>query len=469
MSGISSAFNVARSGLALNSHWSELVSGNIANADNPDYGRRTLSRETTSEGAVLVSGVARAGSASLTRMYREETARMTRQESLATGLVAYTNALGTLDDPSSPMQLLNQFQTSYDFLFNDPGQTSLQQATLQSAQALTRGLNRISNNLDTATGETLQRLTSDITETNKLMEQVARLNTQLTKTQENSALYVTLQDQQTQALNRLAEFADIKVDFGAQGTVEVRTMTGALLVQRDTVHKLAYDEGSKVLTAGGIDVSPSRGIGIKGGRLAGHVELLTDTLPVIRLQLDEFARALVETFEGADGSLGVGDAGLFTDAGAAYDPAALTGLAGRIRVNDAVDPSAGGALWRLRDGIGAATAGTYGDTTQIAAFVDAMDGPQTFDGGTGLPTGIALSEFGAAMLAAQQNTRARAQESFENYAASTASIDDARLNAQGVSLDDELQQLLLIEKSYAANAQVITSLTAMLDALLAAT
>ena len=152
MSGINSAFNIARSGLTINSQWSEIVSGNIANAGNADYGRRTLSRTSTESGNVLATGVQRAADASLTRMYREELARAMRQDALSTGLTAYTTGLGSLDDPNSPMQLLNQFQTSFDFLFNDPGQTSLQQATLQSAQSLARGLNRVSNNLDTAVG-----------------------------------------------------------------------------------------------------------------------------------------------------------------------------------------------------------------------------------------------------------------------------------------------------------------------------
>ncbi|GHF36257.1 flagellar hook-associated protein FlgK [Seohaeicola zhoushanensis] len=469
MSGITSAFNVARSGLAINSQWSEVVSGNIANADNPDYGRRTLNRASFSDGSVVATGVIRATDASLTRMFREEYGRMTRQEALSTGLTAYTTALGSIDDAGAPTQLLSQFQTSLDFLFNDPGQSSLQQAALQSAQALTRGLNRVSGDLDTATNETYQRLTSDMTEANKLMQQISDVNTKLARTEPNSALYVTLKDQQESALNQLSAYADIKISDGPQGSVNVRTTGGARLIDGTEVFNFEYDRGTGVLTAGGYEVTPGRAIGVSEGSIAGHVELLVTTLPKIRLQLDEFARGLIQTFENSDASIAPPAAGLFTDNGAAYDPASLTGLAGRISVNDAVNPNAGGALWRLRDGIGATTPGAQGESTQLGAFIDALDAPQSFDGASGLPTGIALSEFGAAMISAQQDIRARADEAFDNYAASAGSIDDARLNAQGVSLDDELQQLLMVEKSYAANAQVISALSDMLDALLAAT
>ena len=72
------------------------------------------------------------------------------------------------------------------------------------------------------------------------------------------------------------------------------------------------------------------------------------------------------------------------------------------------------------------------------------------------------------MIAYQQNVRAEANDQQQALVASTSSIDAARLNAQGVNIDDELQQLLLIEKTYAANSQVVSTLSQMLDSLLAA-
>ena len=468
MSGISSAFNFASAGLTMNAHWSEVVSGNIASADDPDYAKRSLSRMTLGDGVAMATGVTRSIDSSLTRMYHDELSRMTRQEALSTGLTAYTTGLGEIDDANSPMQLLTEFQTSLDFLFNDPGQTSLQSAALQSAQALTRGLNRVSGNLDTAVAETQQRLNADIADANRLLEDIAKQNKQLSQADPGTALYATLQDQQAATVSKLAEYADIKVDTDKNGLANVAAGNGMLLVERDKVFTLEYDVSTGQLTAGGYNVGPDSSFGISEGSIAGNVELLQDVLPQIRLQLDEFARALIQTFESADASLTPPAAGLFTDAGQAYDSASLEGLAGRIAVNDAVVPEAGGSLWRLRDGIGAATAGSSGDSSQLGAFIDALDGTQSFDGGTGLPSGLSLAEYGAAMIASQQDMRSQADKAFENHAASAASIDDARLNAQGVNIDDELQQLLQVEKSYSANAQVISTLSEMLDVLLAA-
>src|SRR3546814_20784822 len=78
-----------------------------------------------------------------------------------------------------------------------------------------------------------------------------------------------------------------------------------------------------------------------------------DIVPRLRHQADQLAAGLMATFEAADASLGTppADAGLFTDAGSAPDPASVPGLAGRIALTDLVKPTAGAALWRLQPGI----------------------------------------------------------------------------------------------------------------------
>ena len=56
----------------------------------------------------------------------------------------------------------------------------------------------------------------------------------------------------------------------------------------------------------------------------------------------------------------------------------------------------------------------------------------------------------------------------ETGAATFAAIAMERSSSEGVNIDDELQKLLAIEQSYAANSQVISALTRMMDTLLAA-
>src|SRR3546814_16667982 len=94
------------------------------------------------------------------------------------------------------------------------------------------------------------------------------------------------------------------------------------------------------------------------------------------------------TFEAADASLGTppADAGLFTDAGSALDPASVAGLAGRIAVNDLVTPTAGGDLWRLQSGIPTAAPLGSSERTQAACCLAPFDTALPFDPSPGFAT-----------------------------------------------------------------------------------
>ena len=465
--GISDAFNTSRIALATTGQWAELVSGNIANADNPNYGRRTLARATLASGAVIATGIRRETNSSLNRMYREELGRLTRQDTVAGALATYTASLGGVEDQRSPAKLLTAFQTNLDLLHNTPSDSAAQQATVQAAQSLTLGLNKLDRDLGTAMRETTTGLKDDLRQANDLLTRLADLNGRVMRLDEGSGQRATIDDQINAAVNELAALLDFQAEYGPGGDVSLMTTGGVRLLDEDQAFALAWNQGTGVLTAGGQEITPGVGNGLTEGTIAGRFELLTEVYPTMQLQLDDYARALIEGFTAADATVAPGQPGLFTDAGAAFTPP-LEGLAGRIAVNAAVRPDAGGAFWRIRDGMGAATQGPQGSAGQIGAFIDMLDAPQGFDPDSGLPTGVSLATYAAALVADQQSTRGRAQDAAEGLMASASAMDAARLNAQGVNIDDELQQLLLIEKGYAANSQVVSTLSDMLDSLLAA-
>jgi len=72
------------------------------------------------------------------------------------------------------------------------------------------------------------------------------------------------------------------------------------------------------------------------------------------------------------------------------------------------------------------------------------------------------------MISDQKLVQVQAQEKLHELGGRAEAVEAARQSVQGVNLDTELQKLTLIEQSFAANAQVMQSLTQMLDSLLAA-
>ena len=160
-----------------------------------------------------------------------------------------------------------------------------------------------------------------------------------------------------------------------------------------------------------------------------------------------------------------GAPGLFTDRGGAFNPLTEAGLAGRLTINAAADPAQGGQLWRLRDGLGAATQGNVGDTTLLTAMTDAMQAARVPASGPFI--GAARSAAGLAADVLSNISGQRQQADIRQSYATTrqAAMTELQL-ADGVDTDAEMQDLLVIEQAYAANARVIQTIDSLIQTLI---
>lgn len=470
---LTDALNASRSGLVATQTWSQLTARNIANANTDGYVRKDISfgtRTLGGGGTVQVTEIRREIDGSLTRMYRGENSKMAKYQAIYEGIGEYTATLGQPSDEFSPASRLTQFQTSLDTLVNSPGNAGAQRGVLDSAQALATSLNTASDTLGRVQGEVSREIKYDVSDVNRALYKIADLNRQLSGNGTVSVAGADMQDEIDRQIQKISQIMDVRVSHGTDGQVNLYTAGGSALIEGDKVSDVRYDEPSGKLYAGQTEITPNSSStrGFENGSLAGLFSLKDDVLPRYQLQLDEFARSLVQGFEGADASLSAGQAGLFTDAGAAYDSTKLQGLAGRIAVNDAVKPDKGGTLSRLRDGIGASTSGPAGDATQLNAFAAVFDQPLTIDPATKLPDGMTLADYASNMVAAQHVEGSRAQTNYNTSRTTAETVDASRQSVQGVNIDDELQKMMVIQQSYAANSKMMTTVMNMIDTLLQA-
>ena len=201
-----------------------------------------------------------------------------------------------------------------------------------------------------------------------------------------------------------------------------------------------------------------------GGSLEAQFRLRDQTLPDIQANLDNIAADLLRRFEdvGVDPTTAPGDPGLLTDRGAALDPLDITGLSFRLQVNTAVDPAQGGAVARLRDGLAAAVPGPVGEGAQLDRFLSALRTPTSMTAGGAERT---VAGHLADYVADVGQKRLMAEENLSFDMARQTTLKSAEL-AGGVDSDQELQNLLRIEQSYAANARVLQTLDAMIRRLM---
>jgi flagellar hook-associated protein 1 FlgK len=204
-----------------------------------------------------------------------------------------------------------------------------------------------------------------------------------------------------------------------------------------------------------------------GGSLSAFFEVRDRIVPEFDAEMDRYANDLIERFRDLmpPAALDASGNGLFVDG----NPGALTGLASRIQINAAVDLAlAGGAVWRLRDGLGAAVPGNEGFGAYLQGLSDAMGNPRT-------PTGFVSQNAanGGATMASEiaaffAGRAARSDEDRAYLNARQAVLAERETNAIGVDTDNELQSLILVEQSYAANARVLTVVDTLMKLLLEA-
>lgn len=469
---INNAFVSSRSGLAATAAWSEVTANNIANAERVGYVRRGISLASGPNGSgVQVTGIRRDVDGALDRMHRQEMARTATQDGVADGLKVYTTLLGKPGDPMSLSGRLTTLQSRLDALSNDPAQASLQRAALDAAASMTSGLNATARTLLEAAETTQAGIHVDAETMNRLLVETAEINRAIALREPGTRDNAGLEDALANQLDEMAVLVDLRIQRGADGSIVVYTANGTPLVEGRTVHSLRFDDDTGKLFAGEAEITPYApgARGFDEGRLAGRFALLNDVLPRMQLQLDETAGMLVQSFTAADSSLAAGEPGLFTDNKAAYVPANASGLAARISINTEVRGPDGDALWRMRDGMGAAaTPGPESDSTQVEGMIAAFSKTYALSPEAGLGDESRLIDIVPALVADQQVAFTSASSRGDALRAGAQALESARLGFQGVNVDDELQQLVAIEQSYAANAIMMRTLGEMIDTLLAA-
>ena len=469
---LSGALNSATAGLHTTQGQSRIAADNVSNAMTPGYVRREAVLVTASggQGGAVISEVRREVDATLQRMSRLENSRMTQYQSIQEGLTTYTAYLGQPGDGTSPADRFNDFQNSLTTLVNMPSSNGAQTSVALAAEDLVRSVKGAATTLSTTLNDVNMEIRYEVADLNTALYQLRDLNASGSGFTPGSLEAAQFDEKVDTILDQISGIVDTRIHRSSNGSISLYTVSGAALLGGRVVQDVTFNPSDGTLMAGSQDITPFKdGVrGIQHGSLAGLSELKRETIPQFSQQLDEYARGLIQTFEEADASLAPGEAGLFTDNGIAFDPANITGLASRLQINSKISSTGEAEVWRIRNGLGATSPGAGSETVQINAFLAGLDTAMNAATGTGIPAEVTLRDFSAEMITSQAATRARAENDYNAAASAAEVVMSARRNSEGVNIDDEMQQLLLIEQSYAANSRVLTAVSEMIDTLIAA-
>ncbi|MEL6642561.1 MAG: flagellar hook-associated protein FlgK [Pseudomonadota bacterium] len=470
---LSTSLANALSGLNVQARAASVVSANIANATTEGYGRRELDIVTRQiGGGVRVEGVTRNVDEAVIGERRGADAGFGLADTRVSYLSSTLDIIGSPEDAGSLSGRLRQFESALIEASGRPDEPVRLANVLATAQSLSGEVNAISDGIQTLRQDADREIALQVGALNAGLEAVRDLNAAIAGFNGAGRDASALIDQRQVAIDQIASIVPLRELPRDDGKVALITEGGAILLDV-TAREIGFQQtpiitpdmtlASGALSPITIDGDPAAFDGpaasLAGGSLEALIRLRDETLPTQQARADAFARDLVDRFAdpALDATTAAGAAGLFTDRGAAFAPADLVGLAGRLEVNPAADPDQGGALWRLRDGLGATVEGPVGNGQLLGAYYDALTtvappADTTITTAARSTAGLASdlsSLIGGELLIAERDAEFR------------TALRDSLLQQErsgGVNTDDELQKLLLIEQSYAANARVIQTL-----------
>ena len=486
---LGSILSVARGAIFAHQTASAVVAQNIANAETEGYSRQRANLITgiptqMPYGAigtgVVVSGVTRMRSEALDVNYRSQASGLAgatvRQDVL-------TEVQGIFGEPQDQglADALDKFWSAWSDLSNSPSNGPAQAVVRQRGANLSAMLNQYASRLTEVTTNTAATLQSNITTANQLATQVASLNDEITSAESGGVQAPDLRDQRDRVADQLAKLTGARAMSQANGTYSI-VIGGTTIVDGSNARPMSV---SKTGNTYGVTVGTSPdAVQALGGEAGAMVTLLNTDLPAVGGKLDALAKGLVDgvnylhrqgwtaageqlqTARGVtmnwDPTLGATGPGIdFFDA-SHVDAASIalsadvladsSVIASGITQNGPADNSLALQMAALRDGTGMQSlSGSLGSNPIVGSNVSSTTSYAEFYRGVvtqlGLDTAAASTAFSASdALTSQAATR--------------------REQVFGVSMDEELTNLMRHQQAFSAAAKLVSTVDEMMQTVL---
>lgn len=477
---LTSALSNAKSGLVATARSADIVANNVANAMTEGYGRREVRLSASSLGGfgagVSVTSVERIINLSAMNERRMAEASLSFEQERSQFLKSLEFNIGGVDSPTSLNARFSDFEAALVGATSSPedeGQLSL---VLEAAQNLVVTINSAANDIQKSREQADTNIYEAVEALNSSLENIVSLNSQIRSQLASSGNANGLMDERQRIIDSISHIIPLKQVEGEFGTVKIMTQNGTTLADSSSARFSFYRTPTitpdMTLASGalsGLTISgASSSVGdvssiIDGGFLSSQFEV-RDTLSIQWTnEIDMISEDLISNFSDPilDTTLGT-SVGLFTDQGGSIMPGDEVGVSSRLEINPAVDPAQGGAIWRLRDGIGSLVQGPVGNTAILGGFLNVLQGKDPTGATDVSPSFVSKS---ITLVSSLSGARVSSENSQAFFEASRLAFASDELSV-AVDTDQELQSLLLIEQSYAANAQVLATIDEMLQSIL---
>ena len=448
MSGLNGSLSIALSALSVSQQELATTSNNVANANTPGYSREV---PVISAGDPIVEGSLSFGTGVVLQKIESlrdpileiQLNQQTQQQSkLDTSLTQLQQIQTQFASASSGIGAdISNFFNSLQQLSPDPSNLSLRQSVLTAAGNLATDFNTGAQNLKTQRSNLDLNVVQSVSQVNTLTTQIASVDRQIANLQSAHQDTTTLVDTQTSLIRQLSGLIDVSVIPTDQG-ITLATTNGTTLVSGLQSFALATERGSdgvQHIFSGTQDITNS----LKGGSLAGLIQVRDQEIPGLGNSLDQLATGLATGLNTANQSgfdlNGLAGGNLFV-----APPVGGAGAAGVLTVN-ITDPKL----------IAASSDGTTGSNGNLAVLSAVATQP--------LANGKTPIDSYSNLVFQVGNTTSNTSADAESSNLIVQQLQDQRGSVSGVSLDQEAANLIQYQTAYQAAARVVSAVDSLLS------
>ena len=458
MANIYGLLNIGESALLTQQRAIDITGNNIANVNTPGYSRQRLiikqnspiraDNMTISTGVTSDQKIQRFYDQFITAQLNGETESLGRWDAQKQALEKVElmfdesggNGLGTA---------LDDFFNAWQDLSNNPSGVAERTSLVSAGQYLASTFNETYNNLSSLREDIDTHVVNVVSDVNDMAARIAELNRKVTQVEVNGYNANDYRDERDQLVRDLSEQIDIQSFEDDDGNINVMVGNGKPLVDGVNTWQLTTADNSGVQdvmwqASDGttVDITAQ----IPSGELKGWIESRDTLISDYMTQLDTLA----------DGTR-TGVNGLHTTG---FD---LNGAAGVdfFTGTGAVDLAVNTSIVADSDLIAAAGAGEgLPGGNSIAIAIGDLQSTATMTGGS------TYSEYYSALVGKVGADVQTANFNYSHQNTMVQNLDNYRQEVSGVSLDEEMVNLVQFQQAYNAAAKLITTADDMMDTLM---
>lgn len=487
---------------------------NIANANTQGYTRQianltattpysipSMGRNLSLGSGVTLDTITRARDSFVDRQFREENSK---QQYWTSQQDTLTKVEGVLNEPSTNSLSgdMTKFWTSWSDLSKEPENMGARSVVRERALTLTQSFHNIDSQIASTQKDLDSNIRVQIGQINTYAKQIQELNVQIKNAEISGDNPNDLRDKREALVDDLSKIVSVHVTEGKDPiSTDARPVnTFKVTIGDDSNPALVNDGKINLLADPGPSTSASPfavvewadpaldvtkdvwgnyvNLGTNAGSLLSNIEsrgsagLGTDGsggyLDNYRTKFNTLAQGIADavneihkTGQGTTAIVPLAPGIVFFTNGTAI-PSTIT--AANISLNSVINDGTGAGLGNIATGVIAATV-ALGDGSVASAISSLADGWSTATTTEALFSATSLGDYYGAQVAklgvdVQQANRMKAGEDvlLDN-------VKNQRESVSGVSLDEEMTNLIKFQKSYSAAARMVTMMDSMLDTI----